>query len=78
MFKKTSNFSRSQTGDKTKKIFLYLITELKIYHFFLCCLCIERFRHWLSYPVCMILLYAGYVLDMNLAMAWIRVTKAHW
>ena len=32
MLKKTSNFSRSQTGDKTKKIFLYLITELKIYH----------------------------------------------
>ena len=25
MLKKTSNFSRSQTGDKTKKIFLYLI-----------------------------------------------------
>ena len=32
MSKKTSSFSWSQTGDK-KKIFLYLITELKIYHF---------------------------------------------
>ena len=35
MLKKTSNFSRSQTGDKTKKIFLYLITELKNLPFFL-------------------------------------------